>query len=417
MTLLRSPIRSQLRSPVYGPLTGAYGSAPLTGTIADFAYDIDFVAGTSKVPSGPGQVYGNNTNDGRPLRDPNNVTATYIPNASGTLVLQASAGLRRTNAGHYQYPSYGTCRNLWARDLTNVVWVSGGGGGTSAKTSTGADGVANAATRLTASGANATWLQSITLASSTVLIQLDLRRITGTGGVDVTVDGGTTWFSVTPGSGVYSQVVASQAAVTNPVVGIRLQTSGDAVDVDFVNIYSNPPNSLLVRNQYRIATTSATILGSQSRPSADIADAGTMIFVAQGAFAFYWQGRSERATGAFIITGATGVFCSVLATGAGGAVKFSDGPGTSQTADSVWRTGLSQVNKVAGYVTAGGAIKVAANGVLGNAGTGATLETALDHFDLGTNGAGANSIYGINERFAMGANLTFTDAQLQAMTT
>lgn len=379
-----------------------------------FQYDVDFVAGTAK---GTTQPYGNNTNDGRAFRDPNNITAVYVPNAAGTLVLQAGAGLRRTDAGHYQYPSYGTCRNLWARDLTNVAWVSGGGGVTTAKTSTGADGVANSATRVTASGANATILQAITLASSTVLMQVYIKRITGTGNVDLTVDGGTTWTTITPGSGVFSQVVISQAAVTNPSVGIRLVTSGDAVDVDFVNVYSNPPNSLNVRNLYSINTTSATILGSQSRPSADIADLGPLIGVARGAFAFYWQGRSERATGAFIITGATGLFLSVLATGAGGAVRFTDGPGSSTTADSVWRTGLSQVNKVAGYVTAGGSIKVAANGVLGSAGTGATLESALDHFDLGTNGAGANSIYGTNERFAMGPNLTFTDAQLIAMTT
>jgi len=379
-------------------------------------FDLDFVAGTAKNGF---QTYGNNTDDGRFFRDPNNITAVYIPDASGTLVLQASAGLRRTNAGHYQYPSYGTCRNLWARDLTNAVWVSGGGGVTTAKTSTGADGVANTATRVTAAGANATVLQTITLASSTILLQVYIKRITGTGNVDLTVDGGTTWTTITPGSGVYSQVVISQAAVTNPVVGIRLVTSGDAIDVDFVNVYSNPPNSLNVRCLYSINTTSATILGSQSRPSANAADAAphSMITTAQGAFGFYWQGRSERSTGAFIITGATNVFVSILATGSGGAIQFSNGPGSSKTADLVWKVGLNQLNKVAGYCTAGGSIKVAANGTLGNAGSGATLETALDHFDLGTNGAGQNSIYGISERFAMGPGAVFTDAELISMTT
>lgn len=379
-----------------------------------FQYDINFVAGTAK---GTTQPYGNNNNDGRAFRDPNNITAVYVPNAAGLLVLQASAGLRRTDAGHFQYPSYGTCRNLWARDLTNAAWVNGGGLGTAAKTSVGADGVANTATRLTASGANATWLQAITLASSTILLQAKLKRITGTGNIDLTVDGGTTWTTVAAGSGAYADVTINQAAVTNPSVGIRIVTAGDAVDVDFVNVYSNPPNSILLRSQYWINTTSATILGSQSRPSADIADAGPIIGVAQGAFGFYWQGRSERATGAFVITGATNLFLSVLATGAGGAVKFSDGPGSSTTADSVWRTGLGLINKIAGYVTAGGAIKVAANGVLGSTGSGATLEVALDHFDLGTNGAGANSIYGLNERFAIGPNTTFSDTQLVAMTT
>lgn len=393
---------------------GAMGRLPPIAGLSDFFYDIDFVAGTAKNTTQP---YGNNTNDGRAFRDPNNITAVYVPDASGILTLQASAGLRRTNAGHYQYPSYGTCRNLWARDLTNVVWVSGGGGVTVAKTSTGADGVATSATRVTASGANATILQSITLASSTVLMQAYVKRITGTGNIDMTVDGGTTWTTITPGAGVYTQVVISQAGVTNPSVGFRLVTAADAVDVDFVNVYSNPPNSLNVRNQYSILTTSATILGSQSRPSADIADAGPIIGVAQGAFAFYWQGRSERATGGFIITGATNLFLSVLATGSGGAVKFSDGPGTSQTADLTWRTGMSQLNKVAGYVTATGAIKVAANGVLGSTGSGATLETALDHFDLGTNGSGANSIYGTNERIAFSRNRTISDAVLTSITT
>jgi hypothetical protein len=60
---------------------------------------------------------------------------------------------------------------------------------------------------------------------------------------------------------------------------------------------------------------------------------------------------------------------------------------------------------------------MAANGVMAGAATGTVgLDAALDHWDLGTNGAGVNSIFGINERIAMGPNLTFTDAQLIAMT-
>ena len=63
-------------------------------------------------------------------------------------------------------------------------------------------------------------------------------------------------------------------------------------------------------------------------------------------------------------------------------------------------------------------LRMACNGVLGGAATGTLgLDAALDHWDLGTNGSGANSIFGINERIAMGPNLTFTDAQLIAMTT
>lgn len=377
-----------------------------------FTYDIDFVAGTAK---GGTQPYGNNNNDGRFFRDPNNITAVFVPNAAGLLVLQANAGLRRTDAGHWQYPSYGTCRNLWARDLTNAAWVSGGGGLAAVKNVTGADGVGNAATRLTASGANATRLQNITLASSTVLLQMEIKRITGTGNVDLTVDGGATWTTVAVGAN-FAQVSISQAGVTNPSIGIRLATAGDVVGVDFVNLYSNPPNGLLVPNAYRIATTSATVLGSQSRPNAIDADAGPLANMAKGAWAFFWKGRSTRAaaSGPFIMTSDGGFQCSVQPDGS---AQFAFGAAVANSNAGGWRTGMGNVNKAAGFIAADGTVKFCLNGANVGVASGAALASNITHFDLGTNGSGANSIYGTNERIAYGPNLTFTNAQLQAMTT
>lgn len=376
-----------------------------------FVYDIDFVAGTAK---GTTQPYGNNNNDGRAFRDPNNVTAAFVPAASGLLVATASAGLRRSDRGHWQYPSSGTSVCLQSRDMTQAVWTKTNI--TAAKNQTGMDGVANAASSITATAANGTITQSVTLASSSMVFSVDVKRLVGSGTLEATVDGGTTWTVLTGITSSYSQKFIFQAAVTNPVFGFRIATSGDSFAVDFVN-HTVPANSINTPPQYRYAVGASTLFTSQSRPNAIITDSGPLIGVAQGAFGFYWQGRSERATGAFMITGSTNVFLSVLTTGSGGAIQFSDGPGSSKTADLTWKVGLNQVNKVAGYVTAGGAIKVAANGVLGTAGTGATLETALDHFDLGTNGAGQNSIYGINERFAMGSGVVFSDAELTSMTT
>lgn len=394
--------------------TGTAGAIQQQGVSSPFdalVYDIDFVAGTAK---GCTQPYGNNTLDGRAFRDPNNVTAAFVPNAAGVLVATASSGLRRSNAGQFQYPSSGTSVVQWNRDLTNAVWVKTNV--TALKNQTGMDGAANAASSITATAANGTVLQSVTLASSSMTFSVDVKQLVGTGTLEMTVDGGTTWTVLTGITAAYSQKFIFQAAVTNPVFGYRIATNGDSFAVDF-SIHAVPSNSVNIPPQYRYATVGATLFTSQSRPEALASDGSPLLTVARGAFAFYWQGRSERATGAFVITGATGVFCSILATGAGGAVKFSDGPGSSQTADSIWRTGLGNVNKVAGYVTAGGAIKVAANGVLGSAGSGATLEVALDHFDLGTNGAGQNSIYGINERFAVSPDLAYSDADLVAMTT
>lgn len=401
-----------LMRPPMGPLTG---ESRVVGTLLPplnrFTYDIDFVAGTAK---GCTQPYGNNNQDGRAFRDPTNVTAAFVPNAAGVLVATTSSGLRRSNAGHWQYPSSGTSVVQWNRDLSNAAWVKTNV--TALKNQTGMDGVANAASSITSTAANGTILQSVTLASANMVFSVDVKRLVGSGTLEMTVDGGTTWTVLTGITAAYSQKFIFQAAVTNPVFGYRIATSGDSFGVDF-SMHSVPANSINIPPQYRYATVGATLFTSQSRPAAIVADSSPLITVAQGAFGFYWQGRSERATGGFVITGATGVFCSIQTTGAGGAIKFSDGPGSSTTADGVWRVGLGLVNKIAGYVTAGGAIKVAANGVLGSAGTGATLESALDHFDLGTNGAGQNSIYGINERFAISPSLTLTDAELIAMTT
>lgn len=392
-------------------IAGALGTLPPIAALADFFYDINFVAGTTKNGTQP---YGSNTNDGRFFRDPSNVVATFCPpnpDGTGTLVSVSSQGLRRTTAGVWSYPSL-TNRALWNRDMTNVVWVPTTM--TVAKNQTGADGAANAASSLTAAGANSTLLQTITLASGQVVYSVDIKRLVGTGNIDLTVDGGTTWSTVTI-TGSYTQQFITQAAVTNPVIGIRIVTSGDAVAVDFHHLIT-PTNSMNVPKQERVATTTTTVLNSQSRPNVDQADAGPLWGVTAGAFSFYWQGRSLRPTGAFIMTSSAGYQLSVMSTGSGGAVQFASGA-VSTTADLTWRSTMAQVNKVAGYISPTGVIKVAANGVLGSTGAGATLNPGMSHWDAFTNGAGANSGYGVNERFAFSRNRIITDAALVALTT
>jgi hypothetical protein len=407
MTLIGSPIHSPARSPIILPHQGKWAGG--------FTSGVDFVAATA---FGGFQTYGNNTNDGRLFRDPTNVVASFCPpnaDGTGTLVSVASSGIRRTTAGQWAYPSF-TNRALWNRDLTNAAWTKTNV--TATLNQTGANGSANAATLLAATAGNGTVTQAITLASGQVVLSLDIKRVSGSGNIDLTVDGGTSWTTITGLTTSYQLKFITQAAVTNPTIGIRIVTSGDSVAVDFVHLIT-PSNSMNVPKQERVATTTATVLNSQSRPSADIADAApnTLINMARGYFGFYWQGRSERATGAFPITGATGVFCSVLSTGSGGAVRFTVNAGVSTTADLTWKVGLTQVNKIAGYFKSDGTVKMAANGVLGSSGTGGTPEVALDHWDLSTNGAGQNSLYGVTEQFKMGSGISFTDAELISMTT
>lgn len=123
---------------------------------------------------------------------------------------------------------------LQNRDLTNAAWTKGATA-TVAKDQTGIDGVSNSASSFTGgatSGTN-TVLQSITLASSTRAQSAWVKRLVGSGVVNMTTDGGTTWNAITL-TASWTQVQFTQAAVTNPNVGFQIITNGDKIAIDFV---------------------------------------------------------------------------------------------------------------------------------------------------------------------------------------
>jgi hypothetical protein len=124
-----------------------------------------------------------------------------------------------------------TNRCLWARDLTNAAWTATSV--TVAKDATGIDGVANSASTLTATGANGTVLQAITSASVARVYGAWVRRKTGTGNVFITLDNDTTRTDITASinSTTYTLVQATQT-LANPTVGFKIETSGDAIEVD-----------------------------------------------------------------------------------------------------------------------------------------------------------------------------------------
>jgi hypothetical protein len=122
-----------------------------------------------------------------------------------------------------------TNRLLWCRDATQTEWVKTDI--TAAKDQTGIDGEANAASSLTATADGGTCIQTITLASGARTGSVYLKRLTGTGIVQVSLDG-TTWSTADLSTDEWRRIVLS-GTVTNPVVGIRLATSGDAVAMDF----------------------------------------------------------------------------------------------------------------------------------------------------------------------------------------
>jgi hypothetical protein len=120
-------------------------------------------------------------------------------------------------------------RILWCRDATQANWVSTNV--TAAKDQTGIDGVANAASSLTATANDGTCIQTITLASGSRTGSVYLKRITGTGNVQVSLDG-STYSTVDLSASEWRRIVLS-GTVTNPTVGIKLAVSGDAVAMDY----------------------------------------------------------------------------------------------------------------------------------------------------------------------------------------
>jgi lysophospholipase L1-like esterase len=120
---------------------------------------------------------------------------------------------------------------LWNRDLTNAAWTKSSV--TAAKDQTGLDGVANSASSITATGANGTALQSVTLASSSRAQSAYVKRLVGSGTLEMTTDNGTTWTAITPGTDWERATIPAQT-VTNPVLGFRIGTSGDSFAVDLV---------------------------------------------------------------------------------------------------------------------------------------------------------------------------------------
>jgi hypothetical protein len=117
---------------------------------------------------------------------------------------------------------------LWGSDFTNAVWTKTTM--TTAKTATGPDGVANSASTLTASAGNATALQTTVLGSAARTVACFMKRRTGSGTVELTMNGGSNWSSVTVPTD-WGLVQMASATSSNPTIGIRIVTNADAIDV------------------------------------------------------------------------------------------------------------------------------------------------------------------------------------------
>ena len=130
------------------------------------------------------------------------------------------------------------------RTMTDVGWVVGATMTVGA--ATGTDGVASAAASLTGGAVTATntILFTTGLGSAARTFIAWVRRKTGTGTIEMTDNGGTNWTDITSTlTTTYKQFQVTRTQA-NPIVGFRITTNLDAIEVDWNTIeaatFANP---------------------------------------------------------------------------------------------------------------------------------------------------------------------------------
>ena len=296
---------------------------------------------------------------------------------------------------------------LHSRDLTNAVWS--GTNVTTAKNALGADGVASGATRLTATAASGTVLQAISHASQSRVFSAYVRRVTGTGAIQMTTNGGTNWDTVTISS-LYTQVACAAQTVASGTIGFRMAVSGDVIEVDFTQGEVGPAFTS------PIPTTTAS--GSRSADTILVSGAVSgSIGQTQGTIYCEFEVTNNTANRRVIAIGDGGATNRILLF-TNNSNYFARIRSTDVTIGAL-SVGYHKV--AIGYQKSGvsGSIFVSVDGGAIVSGTDNSFPTSLTHCILGSNENVGSPNFFLNARIRSAALYTtrLTDAELATLTT
>jgi hypothetical protein len=143
------------------------------------------------------------------------------------------------------------------RDLANAAWTKVSC--SAVKDQTGIDGVASSASRITATAGNGTCLQAITLGSSARAQSAYIKRLVGSGTIQMTMDNGGTWTTVTVTS-AWTRVTIPTQTIANPTVGFQIVTNTDSVAIDFVQNENGAYASSPIETVAALVTRAADVL-------------------------------------------------------------------------------------------------------------------------------------------------------------
>lgn len=310
-------------------------------------------------------------------------------------------GMDTTVGGYAGYLSETAATQLALnpRDMTQAAWAKVTM--TTAQTSTGIDGASNSCTRITATGANSTILQTLVAAASSRTYSCWIKRITGTG--TIILKQGTATLDITAliNSTTFTLVQLNDSEL-NVAFGIQINTSGDALDVDC--------------NQFEAGAVATTPIPSGGSRAADALSYPVLPNTLPTAGSIYAEMSllySTQASVAIVSLAASAATDGlVMASGTATAVSMSDGTNT------VTKTGLNTaataVVKRAGSYGASG-MSALGDGVVAATGNfdGAMAQTAIG---IGNSGTGATNQMNGTVKNVMIWKRQLSDAVLQALT-
>lgn len=166
---------------------------------------------------------------------------------------QTTLMLKTKTAGYYMKMSANQL--LYSQLFSNAVWALT----TATLTAGQTDSLAGTeAFTLTATGANATMLQSVSLTVGTLnrTLSIGIKRKTGTGAVSITVDGITYVAQTITAAWVrYATKLIATGTVT---AGIKLATSGDEVYIEWAQLEDGDQSGYVTNTASRVSVTQIT---------------------------------------------------------------------------------------------------------------------------------------------------------------
>lgn len=352
------------------------------------------------------------------------VTGTRVASATGaTTYIYAGTSTNSNNLGSCTFVSNTTLSFTFVATTTTsyINCLSGASGSIAGEyhdwdnitikesqlqvdqTATGIDAMPNSASGLVSTVANATVLQTVSTSGARTSSAYVKRR-TGSGTIEFTRNGGTTWTNITSliNSSTWTRVAIENTSVTNPAIGFRIVTVGDAIEVDNVQdevgaFVSSP-----------IVTTTASV--TRNTDALYFENTANLSETA-GTLSHWSQIDSVGNSGTIYQIGLNGALASAPAyKGAGGTNAYSS-DGTTPVGSVTWPTDLVR-HKAAGTWDTGQRRIVLDGGAIH---TGASYDGSFNSTAIYVGYNGSNNAFA-NVRELVIFNRALSNAEIQAVT-